>query len=95
MDEGLVTGRFIVRVAFKVTGRGTCIAGYSESGVFHTGDDLRWSDGQTERTARCLAIEIIQVRPQVDPSTIGLVVTGFQPSDFHAGMVIFGSRKSA
>jgi hypothetical protein len=87
--------RFIVRTAFTLTGRGTCVCGYPEYGAPHTGDALLWSDRTSDRQSTCRGIELIREVPMKNPPTIGLVVTDAFPEDFHEGMAILAFRTSA
>ena len=93
MDERVASARFIVRDAFTITKRGTCVCGYPESGVMRTGDELRWFDGTTNRVSTSRGIEFIREVPMQDPPTMGVVVTDAVPTDFHEGMVILAFRK--
>ena len=95
VDEQPPSARFVVRDAFTITRRGTCICGYPESGVVHTGDELTWFDGTADRRSTCRGIELIHQVPMQDPPTIGVVVTDALPKDFHEGMVILAFRASA
>lgn len=53
--------RFLVEVAFTVTGRGTAVVGYVESGVTRVGDRLRVmrTGGRPALSDTCWAIEAV------------------------------------
>ena len=79
-------GEFIVRAAFAIAGRGTCVAGYLSWGDFRRNDEVRWLDGDAERQARCSGLSTLTVRPAQDPPTIGLMLADVEPSAFVEGM---------
>jgi translation elongation factor EF-Tu-like GTPase len=83
---------FVVRAAFTLTGRGTCVGGYVTSGGFRTGDRLEWVDGSDNFVSRCVGIELINERPAQTPPTIGLVIAEVSKDQFQAGMVIKAFR---
>jgi hypothetical protein len=61
----------------------------------HTGDELRWFDGTTDRLSTCRGVEIIRQIPMQDPPTMGVVVNDAVPTEFHEGMVLLAFRKKA
>ncbi|MFD6156532.1 hypothetical protein ACFWF7_18340 [Nocardia sp. NPDC060256] len=86
--------RFLIEAAFTVTGRGTAVVGYVESGVTSVGDRLHLvrADGRLGPSDICWAIEaVINAGQQPDqPAPIGLVFRTLRKSDFEPGDVIVG-----
>lgn len=79
---------FVVRTAFTLTGRGTCVTGFIRSGAVHSGDEVRWvHDGRT-RSARCIGIDSIREVPMQDPVTVALRVDGADPADLPVGTTL-------
>ena len=81
-------GEFVVRSSFTVTGRGTYVAGYVESGEVRTGDELRWIEADNTRCATCRAVEGVYELPLQEPTTIALAVDDGAPQDFIEGMTL-------
>ncbi len=88
MTEKKPDADFVVRNAFKVTGRGTCVGGYISSGAIHSGDRLEWFDGTVERQCTCRGVSGVRTVPILDPPTVALSVPDARPSDFSEGTVI-------
>lgn len=85
-DEHL---RFHVEHVFKITGRGTTVIGYIETGRVAVGDRLRVvrADGEAGRSAVCTGVEDVRMteRNPEQPVPIGLIIPGFQISDIESG----------
>ncbi len=75
MTEKKPDADFVVRNAFKVTGRGTCVGGYISSGAIHSGDRLEWFDGTVERQCTCRGVSGVRTVPILDPPTVAFGIS--------------------
>ncbi len=91
-DEKTKSAAFVVRSSFELTGRGTCVAGFIQSGAAHRDDELRWIHDGRARVARCAAIGSVRELPLRDPPTIALMVDGAAPDDFAEGVTLIVYR---
>ncbi len=84
--------RFKVETAFRITGRGTVIAGVIEQGTLRIADELELvqlaSSGRAEtQLTRCISIEVIAA-PGRDPwlgAPVGVLVSDLAPEDVWPG----------
>lgn len=84
-DERARCAEFVVRSSFVLTGRGTCVVGFIQSGTIRRDDEVRWMHDGSARVARCIGIESIREVPLRDPPSIALMVNGAEPADFIEG----------
>ncbi|MFC9439010.1 hypothetical protein [Nocardia sp. NPDC057030] len=91
--------RFLIEAVFPVTGRGTAVVGYVESGVTSVGDRLRLvrADGRPGPSDTCWAIESVSKadRQPDRPVPIGLVFRELRKSDFEPGDVIVAEAEGS
>lgn len=91
-EGGAPCGGFVVRGAFTLIGRGTCVVGYIASGDVDVGDVIRWTNDDVALHARCRGVEDVRESPLKDPPSVGLLVDEGEPEHFAEGMTLLAYR---